>query len=172
MPYRVEDLEIFREKFIHELAESQPDLSGHQDFLRYWKGVEQQAQQTEDLGQLDTWVRDLARDKEKVQALKNRTDTMGDKEGSQGLLQSILKLVLDVLDAVERRLRRWRDERLSILASMLWKGGPGGAPKPKPEDKDKKDGKKEEAVKDAAAAQQQQKQDPTLKKDKDKKFER
>jgi hypothetical protein len=173
MPDRVEDLEIFRERFISELAEAQPDLSSYQDFLRYWKGVEQQAQHTEDLGQLDGWVRDLARDKEKVQGLKNRADMIGDKEGAQGLLLSILRMVLEVLESVERRLRRWRDERLSILASMLWKGGPGGAAKPKPDDKDKKDGKKgEESAKDVAAGAQAQKQDPALKKDKDKKFER
>jgi len=179
MADRSTDLEIFRESFLHELAEAQPDLTGYQDFLRFWKSVEGEAMQTEDLGMLDNWVRDLARDREKVANLRARTDTMtGDKSGGGAMqaLNQILKLVLDVLDAVERRIRRLRDERLSALASMLWKGGPGTIAKPKPDDKDKKDGKKgsgggtdvEKAMPTIAAAAKT----PEVKRDKEKKMER
>ncbi len=179
MAERSSDLEIFRESFLHELAEAQPDLSGYQDFLKFWKSVEAEAMQTEDLGVLDNWVRDLARDKEKVAGLRARADTMtADKGGSTAIqaLASILKLVLDILEAVERRIRRLRDERLSALASMLWKGGPGTMAKPKPDekDKDKKKGsggggeaKNIEAAMPAQAAKQ-----PEVKRDKEKKMER
>jgi len=178
MADRSSDLEIFRESFMHEVAEAQPDLSGYQDFLRYWKSVEAEAMQTEDLGVLDNWVRDLARDKERVAALRARTDMMtGEKSGGGAMqaLNQILKLVLDMLEAVERRIRRLRDERLSALASMLWKGGPGTIAKPKPDDKDKKDGKKDggggaaalDATLPAIAAKQ-----PEVKRDKEKKMER
>lgn len=177
MANRSSDLEIFRESFMHEVQEAQPDLSGYQDFLRYWKTVESEAMHVEDLGELDTWVRELARDKERVAALKNRADTMsGDKGGgaTEQLVQ-ILKLVLDILEAVERRLRRLRDERLSELASMLWKGGPGTTAKPKPEDKDKKKdgkgGKKEPETGDAAAQPAAAKM-PEIKREKEKKMER
>lgn len=177
MANRSSDLEIFRESFMHEVQEAQPDLTGYQDFLRYWKTVEAEAMQVEDLGELDAWVRELARDKERVAALKNRADTMtGDKtSGATDTLVQILRLVLEVLEAVERRLRRLRDERLSELASMLWKGGPGTTAKPKPEDKDKKKdgkGKKEPETGDAEAAQPAVAKMPEIKRDKEKKMER
>jgi len=175
MADRSSDLEIHRDIFRHELTKAQPDLSNYQDFLRYWKSVESEAMQTEDLGMLDDWVRELSRDKEKVAALKNRTDTMGDKEegGLQTLVQ-ILKLVLDIIDGIWRRLRRLRDDRLSALASMLWKGGPGTTAKPKPDEKEK--GKGEKRAADAAAQAEPPvaaaAKAPDQKRDKDKKMER
>ena len=179
MADRSSDLEIFRESFLHELAEAQPDLSGYQDYLKFWKSVEAEAAQTEDLGVLDNWVRDLARDKEKVAALRARADTMtSDKGGSTAIqaLASILKMVLDILESVERRLRRMRDDRLSALASMLWKGGPGTLVKPKPDEKDKDKkpagggGAADKAAKAVLPAQQPKQ--PELKRDNEKKMER
>jgi len=178
MADRSKDLEFQRDAFMHEVAEAQPDLSGYQEFLRYWKSVEAEAMHTEDLGELDAWVRELARDKERVAALKARTDTMTGEHASGAIaaMVQILKLVLDILEAIERRLRRLRDERMSILASMLWKGGPGTIAKPKPDDKDKKEGKKggegggAAAVEAAIPAQQQK--PPEVKRDKEKKMER
>ena len=174
MPERSSDLEIFRDIFTHELTKSQPDLSNYQEYLRYWKSVEAEAMQTEDLGKLDEWVRELARDKERVKGLKNRTDTMGDQEGAVQTLNQILKLVLDIIEGIERRLRRLRDERLSALASMLWKGGPGTTAKPKP---DKKDEKEKRAGADAAAMAEPLNPAAAMKpqlekRDKDKKIER
>lgn len=172
MADRSKDLEFRRDAFLTELAESQPDLSGYQEFLRYWKSVESEAMHTEDLGELDSWVRDLARDKERVAALKSRTDTMTGEHASGAIaaMVQILKLVLEILDAIERRLRRLRDERMSALASMLWKGGPGTTAKPKPDEKDKKDGKKggeaAEGPKVDPAVLAQQQKPPELKRDK------
>ena len=113
------------------------------------------------------------RDKEKVVELKNRTDTMGDKEEGLQTLVQILKLVLDIIEGIWRRLRRLRDDRLSALASMLWKGGPGTTAKPKPDDKDKKGEKRAadaaaQAEPPTAAAQKP----PDQKREKDKKMER
>lgn len=178
MADRSSDLEIFRDTFLHELTQTQPELNGYQDFLRYWKCVEAEAQHTEDLGDLDAWVRDLARDKERVAALRSRTDMMtSDKDGGHAAqaMNQILKIVMEMLEAVERRIRRLRDDRLSILASLLWKGGPGTIAKPKPDEEDKKDGKKKEggatgaleASQAAATAKQ-----PDVKSEKDKKLDR
>jgi hypothetical protein len=172
MPERHTDLEIHRDIFIHQLTQTLPNLVNYQEFLRYWKAVETEAMHTEDLGMLDEWVRDLSRDKEKVAALKNRTDTMGDQEGVQNIVQ-ILKIVLDIIEGIERRLRRLRDERLSALASMLWKGGPGTTAKPKPDKKDQKEkrGPAEGVLENdpnAAAAMKP----PEPRRDKDKKLER
>jgi len=171
MADRTSDLEIFRDKFLHELAESQPDMSGYQDYLKYWKTVEAEASHTEDLGKLDEWVRDLARDKERVQGLKNRMDSMGGEQATAALVQ-ILKYILDLLEGVERRIRRMRDEQRSILGALLWKGGPGTIAKPKPDDKDKKDGKKgDQPIMDQKPPGEAMKP-PVQKPEKDKKMER
>lgn len=180
MAERPKDLEIHRDSFLSELSEAQPDLSGYQDFLRYWKTVESEAMHTEDLGELDAWVRDLARDKERVAALRERTDMMTSDKGGDSAIQAlshILKLVFDILDAIERRLRRLRDERLSALASMLWKGGPGTTAKPKPDEKDKKGEKGKKPAEGGAAAVEaavpaQAIKPPEAKREKEKKMER
>jgi hypothetical protein len=177
MADRPADLEVFRQNFLNQLRESQPDLSGYQDFLRYWKTVEGEAAHTEDIGMLDGWVKDLARDKEKVSALCQRTDTMSSDKGGDTAIQAlshILKMVLGVLDAIERRLRGIRDDRMSALASMLWKGGPGTLVKPKDDDKDKKGEKKKPAAGGAieAAVPVKAVPPPEKKRDKEKKMER
>ena len=53
MSERSQDLETFRENFIQQLHESQPQLTGYQDFIRYWKTIEKEATQTEDLSKLE-----------------------------------------------------------------------------------------------------------------------
>lgn len=171
MADRTSDLEIFRDKFLHELGESQPDLAGYQDYLKYWKTVEAEAAHTEDLGKLDDWVRDLARDKERVQGLKNRVDTMGGEQVGAAMVQ-ILKYILDLLEGVERRIRRMRDEQRSILGAILWKGGPGTIAKPKPDDKDKKDGKKDATAAEPVKPPGEAMKPPVQKPEKDKKMER
>lgn len=173
MAEKTSDLEIFREAFMHQLTQAQPDMSGYQDFLRYWKSVEAEAAQVEDLGKLDEWVREIARDKERVAALKNRTDMMGHEAAAT--IAPILKMVLDMLDAIERRLKRIRNERMGDLAALLWSGGPGTGTKAKPEEKKDKDGKKKaDGGADAPEMEvpaAQQKPVP-VKKDKEKKMER
>jgi len=174
MADRSSDFDMQRSRFLSELTEATPDLTGYQDYLRYWRTVESEAAQTEDIDKLDGWVRDLARDKDKVQALKERASTVGENEAMRSTLLQILKVVLDMLDATERRLRQIRHEKWSAMAAVLWKGGPGTMLKKKEDDKDKKgDKKKDDTAKDVAGAVpiQQPKLDPA-KKDKEKKMER
>jgi len=152
MSDRSSDLETFRDAFLHELTASEPDVSRYQEFLQYWKTVEAEAAQTEELGQLEEWAREIARDKDRVATLKTHAETAaGDKSDvTAQTLRHILKLVLDMLETIERRLRRLRNERRSVLAAVLWKGGPGTFAKPAPPDD--KDNKGEKKAGDAGAA--------------------
>lgn len=170
---RSADFDLDRSRFLSELSEAQPDLKGYQDFVKYWRAVEAEAQESEDLDKIDGWVRDLARDKDRVNALKERASTVGENEAMRSTILQILKVVMEALDTIERRLRQMRDQKMAMLAAVLWKGGPGTMLKKKEDDKDKKDGKKKDDVaKDAAVPiQQPPKQDPA-KKDKEKKMER
>lgn len=174
MANRPADFDTQRSRFISELNEATPDLTGYQDYLKYWRAVESQASETEDLDKLDVWVRELARDKEKVQALKERAATVGENEAVRGTLLQILRVVLEVLDAIERRLKKELHQKRGVMAAVLWRAGPGTLLKKKEDEKDKKgEKKKDEVAKEAAAVpiQQPPKLDPA-KKDKEKKMER
>jgi len=164
VPERSQDLETFRDKFMHSLREAQPQLNGHQDFVRFWKTVEKEAGETEDLSKLEGWVRDLARDKDEVRAMKERVETMAERDPASEQLLGILRMLLEFLEGVEKRIRRMRDERRAYLQSILWKGGPGMKPKDDKGD-DKKDEKKDGAVPAILLQQQkeQMKQAPEVK---------
>jgi len=146
MPDRAQDLELFREHFIHQLKESSPQLQGHNDFMRYWKVVEAEAQSTEDLGKLDGWVKDLARDKEEIQSMKTRLEGMDERDPLAESLLNILRMLLDYLEGIYKRIRNLRDDRRSYLASLLWKAGPGVKPKKDEGEDTKKDQKKDGTV--------------------------
>lgn len=159
MSERAQDLELFREQFIHQLREASPQLQGHQEFMRYWKVVEAEAQQTEDLSKLDGWVKDLSRDKEEIQAMKTRLEGMDERDPLAEAMLNILRMLLEYLDGIYKKVRRIYEDRRSFLAALLWKAGPGIKPKDTPDDQ-KKDDKKDGTVpamlleKDKAAAKQ------------------
>lgn len=150
-----QELELFRSRFLDQLNRTQPELSGHQQFLQYWQVIQREAELTKDVDQLDNWVRALARDKDKVKALEARIDAQ-DRENPMiaGLLQ-ILRMVLDVLEGVEKKLRKRRDAMQRRLAVFLLRAGPGVLKKPKPgedeeagkgDDKDKKGDAQQQAL--------------------------
>lgn len=146
MPERAKDLELFRTTFLHQLKESSPQLQGHQDFMRYWRAVEIEAQQTEDLSQLENWVRDLARDKDEVQAMKVKLETMDQRDPMAESVLNILRMLLEFLSDIERKIRRARNERRDYLAALLWKAGPGTKPREEGDDEKKDDKKGDKAT--------------------------
>lgn len=148
MAERIEDLEQLREQFMHELQQSQPNLAHQDDFMRYWRAVEREAGQTEDLGKLENWVRELSRDKERIQALKQKAEASGPEHEGMAILLQVLRMLLEMIEGVEKRLRRLRDERRGMLAAVLWQAGPGSKPK-----KDEADDKKKEETKESRALQ-------------------
>ncbi|MFO0745613.1 MAG: hypothetical protein U1F43_08065 [Myxococcota bacterium] len=146
MAERAKDLEIFRQNFLHQLKESTPQLQGHQDFVRYWKAVEGEASHTEDLSKLDGWVRDLARDKDEVQAMKLKIESMDERDPMAEQLLNILRMLLEFLGDIERKIRRLRDDRRNYLAALLWKAGPGTKPREEGDDEKKDEKKGDQAV--------------------------
>lgn len=153
MPQRSQDLEQYRDRFLDQLQTSKPMLDGHDVFLHYWRTVEQEASQTEELGKLENWVRDLARDKEKVGAVKQRLETSREQDAATQALLHLLHRILSVLDGMEQKLRRRRDDRRRVLGWLLLVAGPGvkkKVPEEKPAD-GKKEGE-EEKVSEAVLA--------------------
>jgi hypothetical protein len=141
---RSSDLEAYREQFLNQLHSSTPDLKGHDRYMQYWKRVEQEAGATEELGKLEDWVRGLARDKDRVRALKNKLETASTSDpAAQAVLQIILQILM-LLEDIEQKLTRRRDQRRRVLGWMLLKAGPGVKKKLPPKGGKKGDGKKEE----------------------------
>lgn len=138
------DLEVNRERFLNALSGDFESFHDHTDFTNYWRTVEAEANQTEDIGQLDRWVKDLARDRDKLEAVRARASQAESGQfGASPVLQIILRL-LALLDGVEQRLKR----RLAMLRDMLgmwvFLAGPGVKGKPPPAAADGKAGKSEE----------------------------
>ncbi|MCA9516942.1 MAG: hypothetical protein KC635_18495 [Myxococcales bacterium] len=162
-------LESYRERFLDQLHSSRLELDGHQEFLKYWKSVEREASETEDLDKLETWVKDLARDKDKVSAMKEKLELQKDSDPTAAMLLQIIRQVLAMLEETERKLIRLRDHRRGFLARILFRAGPGVKKKVKPEeeeaDKEKKkgDGKKVPESVLAKTAEQKKAEEPKKK---------
>ncbi len=160
------DLEASRERFLHSLTGDFESFRDHAEFTHYWQTVEGEAQHTEDIGQLDRWIKDLARDRDRLEAVRARAAQAESSQfGASPVLQLILRL-LSLLDGVEQRLKR----RLSMLRDMLgmwvFLMGPGVKSKPAPAGADGKPGKTEEKEGPSEAvlakrASEQQKKKPT-----------
>lgn len=152
-----------RQRFLDQLHTDQAALADHQGFVSYWQSIEGQARDTEDIGQLDRWVKDLARDRDRLTELKNRkqaaaSSQMGAQEAVQ-LIHRILALLDDLYIKLRRRLMALRDE----AAHWVFLVGPGKKSKRKP-DKDADKDKKSEQAKQALADKTKKK--PVVKKTK------
>ncbi|TNF29947.1 MAG: hypothetical protein EP329_14555 [Deltaproteobacteria bacterium] len=122
---RSQDLEMFRERFLDQLHASRPSLHGHQQFVQYWKLIEREAQQTEELGKLESWVKDLARDRDRVRALKDRLEARKDTDQGAAALLQLVRQILEMLDDIQRKLKVRRDDRRRVLGWLLLAAGPG-----------------------------------------------
>lgn len=125
MSERSEDLQMFRERFMNQLHASTPTMSGHQEFIQYWKLVEREASETEELGKLEDWVKDLARDRDRVRALKGRLEASKDSDQGAAALLHLIRHILEMLDDVGRKLRARRDHKRNQLGWILFTAGPG-----------------------------------------------
>lgn len=125
MPERSQDLEMYRERFLDQLHSSKSDLVGHQEFMRYWKLVEREAKETEELGKLEDWVRSLNRDKDRVEALKHKLERVQDSDPGARVLLSVVRQILDLLDGIEKKLRHKRDGKRRRLGFLIMVAGPG-----------------------------------------------
>lgn len=125
MSERSEDLQMYRERFLNQLHTSQPSMAGHQEFISYWKLVEREARETEELGKLEDWVKDLARDKDRVRALKEHLEASKSSDQGAAALLHLVRQILELLDDIGRKLRVRRDHKRTQLGWVLFTAGPG-----------------------------------------------
>ena len=154
-------LEQYRSRFLDQLHSAQFDGSGAGDFLSYWQNIEVQAKASEDMGQLDTWVKEIARDKDRLAELKSRQQQASSSQmaGSEAiqLINRILALLDDIDTALKRRLRQIRNE----LGLWVLLAGLGRKSKPKPKGKKKDDDDDQES--ELILAQKKKKPQPVKK---------
>ena len=158
------DLEMSRQMFLDQLRSSEPQLMGHARYESYWQAIQMQAHQTEDVGQLDTWVSQLGRDKEMVQQLRDRqraaaASQMGAYEAVQ-LLNRLLMLLDDVGTTLKKRLAFLRN---TIGLWVILKGM-GQKSKPVPITDDDKAKEKDDQAKRVALQKPKTKPKPTKQK--------
>lgn len=138
-----QDLETSRERFLNQLTGDLESLNEYGDFTGYWRSVEMEAEKSEDVGQLDRWLKDLRRDRDKLEALKARKVASESSQLDAGAVTAIIHRLLQLLDECERKLKR----RLSMLRDMLgmwvFLMGPGVKRKPPPKG-DGKPGEKDQ----------------------------
>ena len=87
-------LESGRSRFLDQLHSPEFTGEGTAEFMSYWRSIEVEAKASEDLGQLDAWVKEISKDKDRVMELRARqqqaaSSQMGDAE-MLGLLTRIL----------------------------------------------------------------------------------
>ena len=133
-----------RARFLDQLHSSEFTGEGTSEFMSYWRGIEVEAKASEDLGQLDAWVKEIAKDKDRVMELRARqqqtaSSQMGDSE-MLGLLTRILMLLDEIEGEIKRRLHRMRNE----IGMWVFLAGMGRKSKPKPKNTTKKKDKKKE----------------------------
>ncbi len=126
------DLENAREHFLHQIQLSDLGLAGHEHFAAYWQDVREEAMHSEDLSQLDRWVKDLARDRDRVAALREQHQlAQASQMGSADLarmLSQLLALLDEVGYALKKRLAMLRDQ----IGAWVYLAGPGTKSKPAP----------------------------------------
>ena len=137
-------LESGRSRFLDQLHSPEFTGEGTAEFMSYWRGIEVEAKASEDLGQLDAWVKEISKDKDRVMELRARqqqaaSSQMGDGE-MLGLLTRILMLLDEIEGEIRRRLHRMRNE----IGMWVFLAGMGRKSKPKPKGPEKKKEKKKE----------------------------
>jgi len=133
-----------RSRFLDQLHSNEFTGDGAAEFMSYWRSIEVEAKASEDLGQLDAWVKDISKDKDRVMEIRARqqqaaSSQMGDSE-MLGLLTRILMLLDDIEGELKRRLHRMRNE----IGMWVFLAGMGRKSKPKPKGPTKKKDKKKE----------------------------
>jgi len=159
-----------RNRFLDSLDTAKAEFADHHGFLTYWQTVERDAQQSEDLGQLDRWVKDLRRDRDRVQMLLEQKQASASDDMQAAQLVAMLQQILAILDDLYTKIRKRHHELHDRVAWWLLLAPAGKKSKPLPKGlgddpaKDKKDSKKEATVKAQNMAKKKEPPKPTKKK--------
>ncbi len=131
--------------------------------MAYWNNIEIQAQRSEDLGQLDTWNKDILRDKDRIAELRQRQQTAANSQMGASQIVQLLTRLLALLDDVGERLRKRLHFLRNELGMWVFLAGPGKKSKPKPKKKGEEEKEGEAKVSETVLAQEKKKQEPTKK---------
>ncbi len=165
------DLETAREDFLRQMRNDGRALLAHERFSAYWQQVEDEAKHSEDMGELDRWLKDLARDRDRLAELKSAKQVAeGGQLGMDARVEVLLRLIAlltDIEGTLKKRLWELRDR----LGMWVFLAGVGVKSKPVPEaakdpSQQKKDAKQAAAKEEVKPLLQrpQQKRKPTKQK--------
>lgn len=137
-----DELESAREAFLYRLEHEGVRSLLQQPLVAYWQSVEAEAATTEDLAQLDRWSGALARDKEKIDALRAQASAMSSEQLGETDALALIRQILALLDAIEGKVNRRLAALRDRLGRWVFLAGPGVKKKPPEEQDEHKDPKK------------------------------
>lgn len=155
-----DSLETARERFLDQLHNPQFDPTGHAQFVAYWTSIESQAQMTEDLSQLDSWHKEIMRDKDRLAELKVRQQQAASSQMGMSPAVQLISRLLALLDDLGGRLRKRLLMIRGEIGMWVFLAGPGKKSKPRPNQTVETKQEKEEQ---AALLAQKKKEEPTKK---------
>lgn len=137
-------IEGHRNRFLEQLHTNNFSGEGAGEFMSYWRAIEVQAKASEDMGQLDVWVKDLARDKDRVAEIRSKQQQAASSQMGSGEMLSLLNRILMLLDEIEGELKRRHHRVRNEIGMWVFLAGMGRKSKPKPKNPTKKQKQKED----------------------------
>lgn len=130
------DLDRARDSFLEQLRSGSDAMIDTRGIAGYWQSIESEAARVEEPGVIDEWLRRLAHDRERVEALKAQKSSAEQSQfGGDGvalMLIRLLALLADIEGTLKKRLWLLRNE----LGAWVYLVGPGVKQKPQPNKKD------------------------------------
>lgn len=123
-------LEQYRDQFLNQIHRQEFSGERASDFLSYWRAVEAEAKATEDLGRIDGWAKEIARDRDKLAALKAQQQQASSSQMGDSEVVALINQILSLLDAIEGSIKKrhgWIRDELGlwvVLAGMGRKSKP------------------------------------------------
>jgi hypothetical protein len=137
-------IEGHRNHFLNQLHSNEFNGASAGEFMSYWRAIEVQAKASEDMGQLDVWVKDLARDKDRVAEIRSKQQQAASSQMGSGDMLSLLNRILMLLDEIEGELKRRNHRVRNEIGMWVLLAGMGRTSKPKPKHPTKKQKQKED----------------------------
>lgn len=146
------DLERARESFLRQLEGEHATLQGQDAFAARWKQVENEARHSEDVGQLHSWLSELRRDRDRLEALKAKKQSAASSQVGADAAVHVIHLLLALLDDLEKKLRQRLHFVQDLFENWLLVVGLGVKRKPKPKTEEEKKGEADRKAPEAVLA--------------------
>lgn len=119
------DFDLARSQFLSEIGKDSPELRQHQNFMNYWRAVDREARESQDLDRIDNWLSHVDRDRVQIDAYRQRIPMMALNELERGQLLTNIEQALATVNQVKDSLSSIRRHRRSVIASLVFKAGLG-----------------------------------------------